>query len=277
MKNVYVGCLLVLALPLAAVCADAAEAEKPAVCAVLGGDILLGGAVDGRWAADEDVAPHLRGGEEYQLFTLTKRIGQATVSKPKQGVEEEDPCPWTFRAEITPMPEVEEEFVAVNATWDPLPRAPKLESTDQKVYQDLVRDVLQMHRIAKPKVNITRVVRIDLEGDGTDEVLITATNDRPNRIMAFDPQEGDYSLVLLRKIVGADVKTVIVAGEFFPQEGDEGEATPNILTIPAVLDANGDGVMEIFVAWKYHEGNGMDAFEVKGIDVKRIFGSGWGV
>jgi hypothetical protein len=48
--------------------------------------------------------------------------------------------------------------------------------TTQPVYVKAVRDFLNARGVADPKVQITRVLRVDLEGNGEEEVLISATN-----------------------------------------------------------------------------------------------------
>jgi len=66
--------------------------------------------------------------------------------------------------------------IGLDAPWNALPRKPMIADTTQPAYVEAVRDFLKSHGIADPKVRITRILRIDLEGDGEDEVLINATN-----------------------------------------------------------------------------------------------------
>ena len=51
---------------------------------------------------------------------------------------------------------------------------------------EAVRDFLKARGIADPKVRIIRILRVDLEGDGEEEVLINATN-------YFAEDKSDYS------------------------------------------------------------------------------------
>ena len=46
----------------------------------------------------------------------------------------------------------------------------------QQVYVEAVRDFLKTKGIEEPKVKIDNIIRVDLDGDGEDEVLISATN-----------------------------------------------------------------------------------------------------
>jgi hypothetical protein len=264
--------VLILGIP------AALPATTKTVCPVVWPEenLLLGGTVDGEWATDEQAAPRLRGGEEYQLYTLTKRLGPATGTKPRQGEEGEGPCWWAFQIQIRPLPRESEVILAIGAKWNALPRVPRIESTDQIVHHDAVRAILQEHGISAAEVNITRVLRVDLEGDGVDEVLINATNERPGRIYNLT-QKGDYSMVVLRRLSGGKVENIVLSAQYWPDEPDmDAPASPDTATVPAVLDFNGDGVLEVAVHWQHREGTGITVFEVRGDNVEQAFGTGLG-
>jgi hypothetical protein len=73
----------------------------------------------------------------------------------------------------------------------------KAKSVDptRKVYLDVVRDFLRTREIDQPKVKIDNIVRVDLDGDGEDEVLIIATNyfKKDDRVPMRSPA-GSYSM-----------------------------------------------------------------------------------
>ena len=46
------------------------------------------------------------------------------------------------------------------------------------------------------------------------------------------------------------------------------------LYVPFILDANGDGIMEVFVEGVYCPGNFMDVYEVKGRNVTKVLTNG---
>ena len=133
----------------------------------------------------------------------------------------------------------------------------------QSVYVEAVGDFLKAGEIADPKVRITRILRVDLEGDGEEEVLISATNyfseDKSDHSAApfpeapiESPRRGSYFVVILRRIVAGKVQTQLVAGEVY-QKPDESVA-PNVSQVTAVLDLNGDGKLEVVVHSFYYEG-----------------------
>jgi len=65
--------------------------------------------------------------------------------------------------------------IGLAAPWNALPRKPGIADTTQSVYVGAVRDFLKARGIADPKVQITRILRIDLDNDGEEEVLVSAT------------------------------------------------------------------------------------------------------
>jgi hypothetical protein len=128
---------------------------------------------------------------------------------------------------------------------------------------EAVHDFLKSRGIADPKVRITRILRVDLDGDGEQEVLISATNylteDKSDHSAApfpeapiDSPRPGSYSIAILRRVVAGNVQTKLVAGEVYTKP-DESVA-PNVYNLAAVLDLNGDGKLEVIVHSFYYEG-----------------------
>ena len=139
-------------------------------------------------------------------------------------------------------------MIAIAAPWNALPRKPKVIDTTQKAYVEAVRDFLKTKGIQQPKVKIESILRADLDGDGEEEVLISATNyfSKDNHLPMRSPA-GSYSMVLLRRMVAGKVETQLVEGEFHPKayvrKGDSFDA-PNAYKVIATLDLDGDGKME---------------------------------
>jgi hypothetical protein len=144
------------------------------------------------------------------------------------------------------------------APWNALPRKPKAMDTTQQVYVDAARDFLKTKGIEQPKVKIESIVRVDLDGDGEEEVLISATNyfSKKDRVPMRSPA-GSYSMVLLRRVVAGKVETQLVQGEFYPKayvSTDGSFNAPNAYKLIAVLDLDGDGKMEVVASSNYYEG-----------------------
>ncbi|MBC7288896.1 MAG: hypothetical protein H5T86_12840, partial [Armatimonadetes bacterium] len=180
----------------------------------------------------------LRGGESYTLYTLTGCVGSATGSTAELGDL------WFYDMEFAPpAPDAERTIIGICGSWNALPRVPKVESTASEVYRGVARKLLTSKGFKNPKVTLKQVIRVDLEGDGQSEVLLSATSPGLTDIGYGVPDRFPYgySFVLLRKIVGRSVKELLLAGEFYPRGGYRGQA-PCRYWVGAVLDANGDGI-----------------------------------
>jgi hypothetical protein len=108
--------------------------------------------------------------------------------------------------------------IALAAPWNALPRKPRVADTTQQVYIDAVRDFLKTKGIEQPKVKIESILRVDLDGDGEEEVLISATNYfRKDDHVPMRSPAASYSMVLLRRVVAGKVETQLIVGEFYPK------------------------------------------------------------
>jgi hypothetical protein len=219
---------------------------------------FFGASENGKWIKAERAAKSMRGKTIYQVYSLTKQIGKITAGKP-EFIEE--PCPETLA--VSPSPKMKNGVIGLAASWNALPRKPAIADVTQSVYMDVVADFLKSRGIKDPKVRITRILRVDLDGDGEEEVLISATNyftgDKTEHSAApfpeapiESPRTGSYSIVILRRVVAGKVQTQLVAGELYPKP-DESVA-PNVYQVAAVLDLNGDGKLEVIVHSFYYEG-----------------------
>jgi len=268
---------LVLVLCLAALCAawvgfasgaKAASGIHPIVDAEIG--CLLGGTVEGSWRSEEEMRPKVRGGERYRLYSLTGRLGQAVGSAVRL-----EPPGETHVVTLSPSPEKPEGVVGVCGEWDALPRSVKQQSTSQKVYQDAVREILRTRGLPVAPVGLTQVLRVDLEGDGKEEVLLSATTPKSG-YPGVTRRKGDYSFVALRSIVNGKVQTSILKGGFCLKDEGFESGCPYEYRVLAVLDLDGDGVMEVLVRWRYYEGIGAAAYVVKGGKARQVFSGGSG-
>ncbi len=144
------------------------------------------------------------------------------------------------------------------------------------MYRTAVFDILRAHGIARPDVRITRILRVDLEGDGDAEVLISATRllDKLPGVTA-----GEYSLIALRKVVDGRVRTIMVEEEYWPEDRDF--VVPNEYTIANLLDLNGDGRIDVVVDGDYYEGAATRIYDITGTEARlaleSCFGSQVGV
>ena len=215
---------------------------------------LFGATINSKWIKSEEAAKAISDERTYKIYGLTQSLGEANGAKPKPS--EEEVCSDVLTVSLSSKPD--KGAIALAAPWNALPRKPRIADTTQQVYVDAVREFLRTKEIDQPKVKIENILRVDLDGDGEEEVLISATNyfDKENRVPMRSPA-GSYSMVLLRRVVAGKVETQLVDGEFYPKaylSNDASFNAPNAYTVIAVLDLDGDGKMEVVVASSYYEG-----------------------
>jgi hypothetical protein len=230
---------------------------------------LLGGWDKDKWVLDKAAAGLLQGGEIYRFFNLTGEVGEAPGEKP---TFMEAPCPETMGVAFAKAPSGAGGLVAVGARFQALPRVPKLLNTDDKVYQEATAAILRQKGIARPQVHITQVIRVDIDGDGREEVLVSATYYADG--LSSHARPGDYSVIFLRQVVKGKVVTSLLEGDFFPKGVDFG--APGEHRVGALLDLNGDGVMEIILFGRYYEGDWASVFRLEGGKVRKLFTAGCG-
>jgi hypothetical protein len=218
-----------------------------------------------KWIKADQAAKSVTGETDYRVYSLTNELGQVKGSQPKSV---DEPCPDTLVVSLSATPKGG--IIGLAAPWNALPRKPVIADTTQPVYVEAVRDFLKGRGIKEPKVRITRILGVDLEGDGEDEVLINATNyfTKDDDVPMDGPRGGSYSIVLLRRLVAGKVRTQLVAGEIYAKP--DASIAPNLYTIPAVLDLNGDGKFEVIVHSIYYEGGETTIYEFESDSIKPV-------
>ena len=216
---------------------------------------LFGAVADGNWIKADEAAKSMTDVMTYRVYGMNLPLGEAKGDKPKN---EDAPCEETLSVSLSQKPE--NGAIAVAGTWNALPRRVQVVDSTQKVYLDGVRDFLKTKGIENPKVRIENIVRVDLDGDGEEEVLVSATNyfEKDDKKVPMRSPAGSYSMVLLRRVVAGKVETQLVEGEFYPKayvSSDQSSFNaPNAYRVIAVLDLAGDGKMEIVIGSRYYEG-----------------------
>ena len=263
MKRLSFICLLGLALTPARAADVASFLELPE-------GFIIGGRSKSGWLNSEAAGKALKTGAQYRLFSLNGEAGKITAGK---AMPNPDVCPDVWMHELTP--ETDKPFIGVSTQWDPAPRKAKQTDTTQPVYIKAAADFLATQGIAKPVVKITQILRIDLEGDGEDEVLLSATH-YPNKEggMVTSASVGNYSFVLLRRVVGGKVQTSLVEGEFYPTAKEFN--APNRYEVSGLLDLDGDGKLEIIVHSAYYEGAATSVWQLGKNGLKRVLEIGCG-
>lgn len=225
---------------------------------------LLGGVKDGKFVDAKTTFEHVKGKKKYSVYSTTDKT--ATLEIDIQAPSE--PCEDFYPANPD-LDYIEGVAVGTNPGWNLLPRATQWMDTNNPTYIKAASDALRTKGIINKAPKIRALYRVDLEGDGQEEILISATSYEGD--IQPRAKKGDYSFVLLRKIVGGKVRNIIVTGDFVTKKIDFG--APSEYRISSIIDLNGDGKMEIIIYGAYYEGGWIEAYEMKGnklADIKAL-------
>ncbi|WP_439817138.1 hypothetical protein [Zavarzinia sp. CC-PAN008] len=256
-----------LALGLASVPA-AADGPAPIVAVSPSGKAcLMGGIRDGRVLDAATMKPLLQGGEAYRVLDLYNGPVAATGSR----AVDEDICTDV----VALSPDFDQvAWVAIGGTWPPVPRPVMSQDPDQPVYVQAVLDWLKAQGIPAARTTLSQVLRLDIEGDGTDEVLLTAEYYVPGESV-LGVTAGDHAVVLMRRIAKGKIETVRVTGTAHAATDPDG--LREHYRVSALADVDGDGVPEAVIHSLYHEGEGTDAYRLNGSAPEFIMGCGCGL
>jgi len=248
-------CLLVFALIV--------PAQQEKIVPLASDYYLVGGSQNGKWLTAEKIAPTI-GKRTEMVFVNLKGIAKGDAILNNTG-EDYGACPENKMMRLEPR--IESGFaVGANAGWNLVPRVPKSIPVTNKTYRKIAADFLRTKGIIKTRINLSRIVQVDLEGDGQTETLITGNFYKKGNMEA--QTVGDYSFALLRKTVDGKTRNILIEGEFFTKR--DYYDPPNTREILAVADLNGDGRMEIVLDTHYYEGNWKQVFEIDGAKLSKV-------
>ncbi len=222
--------------------------------------ILLGGVQGETWLTSDKAAAQVGGTVQYDVHTFAKGSYQVYGYAPEFSP--------TSQEYFLSTDETLNEFgmIGVAHGWPVRQVVAQELSADNEIYQNVVLDWLKENGLPKPELDTLRIFRVDLEGDGVDEIFISATHLDESQ---HTTQSGDYSVVLMRKVVGNDAVTLLIAGDIYHSQ--ELEITYPRTYLPAsFIDLNRDGVLEVVVDFQQWENAGALIYQVTGQDILKV-------
>jgi hypothetical protein len=222
--------------------------------------LLLGGVGENEWSTPELTVARITGVFSYDAYEMTD--DRYSISG---GVEGEPICSAYFVAPETAV--AGSGLVGVLQGWQVTQRNVEELASDGGFYRQVVADWLTAEGVPAPQIDSMQVLRVDIEGDGVDEVFISAHHfvDESGHMT----EAGDYSVVLMRKVAGDDVLTLAVTGKIHTSAQPE-LTFPFTYSLANFIDLNQDGILEAVIGLKRWEGFGAAVFRIDGQETVQV-------
>jgi len=215
--------------------------------------LLLGGVSGDVWLAPDASVARFASEATYSLHTLAQERKYYFQGK---APEFSPTCKSYFIPTDADIDEVG--MVAVLDGWNVTKHVVTELSADGQFYQQAALDWLAAEGVSAPQIGILRVFRVDIEGDGTDEIFINATHLDDSQ---HTTKAGDYSILLMRKVAGNEAVTKLIVGDVYRSQ--EQEITfPRTYSLGNFIDLNQDGTMEVVVDIQKWEGFGAIVYQI---------------
>lgn len=215
---------------------------------------LLGGSKNGKWLTAKDVASNLKANQNYKFFGLEDSAASELIGEQPTN---DAPCEEFYNVNVNKNAAANGVAFGSEISWKPIPRPVGKVAADSAIYQKIVRDVLKSKGLPKSAPKITQIFRSDLDGDGKDEIVLSATNFKKG--LTPLGSVGDYSFVMLRKVAGKKAENFVLTGDFI--KTIEGAGAPAEYRVSSLADLNGDGKMEAVIFSHYYEGGSVEVFQ----------------
>ena len=226
-----------------------------------GSFLLVGGITYDGWISGVQAAQYIFNEMDYDFFNPN-----GSIQIRGSALEFDPTCGNHFMPSSVVLPEP---MVGVASGWITKERGTTDLSTDDPSYVQAVAEWFQSQGNSPTEIHITRILQADIEGDGVNEVLLSASYFKPK--FAFLTETGDYSIVLMRKVIGNNVLTIPLVKEYYVSSDPELEISyPNTYTLVEAVDLNGDGTLEVIVDVRRWEGWGAIVYRVDGQNVREV-------
>lgn len=151
--------------------------------------------------------------------------------------------------------------IAVAGVAEPRPRPVDQWNTDAPTYQQAAAEVAAGLGATTPPT-LTQLLRTDLDGNGTDEIVVTA--EHISDASGLSPTAGDWSVVFLRRVASGGVATDVLASSVVGGGGGSSGDGIERIQVATLADLNRDGSMEIALAARSADGGWTSIHAVDG-------------
>lgn len=235
-------------------------APRPIIDAATGQ--LYGAVHQGRWIAPAEIDPQALQGLDFIHYDRDGVRGATTRLRPQPTEETcSNPTYWPVTASPGPAP-----GTYLPTDWDAAPRAATRLGLDNATYSAMVSDWLATRGITDPGPRLEQALRVDLDGDGRDEVILAAERQRGS---ITSTRAGDYSVLLLRLWEQDRVVTHPVLADLYTQDCTA-ECAPRRYRVFSTLDLNGDGHLELIVTIQDYEALGQAVYSLDDLGQVRL-------
>ncbi len=230
-------------------------------------EFLLGGMVDSKWVDAEIIAGQIKPGHRFQTFNFFGQLDSVKSTDFKY--HEEGGSYWDVEFAGSAATNSN---LKIGAEVAKMPRQPRLQTGSLQVYEKVVAEYLKANRIdARPEIR--QLVRVDLDGDKAEEVIIVASNADASRPLMV---QNTYSLVFFRRAVNGKIVTTPLHEHYYHEDIQGMADSPSGYTVPYAADVNGDGCMELFIRGSYYEGFWYEVYEFNKGNLLKVLSAGIG-
>jgi len=217
--------------------------------------LILGGVTQNGWLTPAESVGRFSGEVTYSLHNMT------TASKYFLWGRVPNFSPTCQNYLVETDAQVDEGgFTGVIDGWSTTKREVTELSDDGVFYQEAVSDWLKTQGMTSPQPGTLQVFRTDLDGDGVNEIFISATHLDESQHMTYP---GDYSVVLMRKVNENEAVTIPLVADVYT-ETNNGMTYPRTYSVANFIDLNQDGIMEVVLDIQKWEGFGASVYQING-------------
>lgn len=258
-------------------------AQPDANTPVLIKGLLIGGLNQGEWMNYDDF--YSAGivdldGFVYDVYVGDELAGKAQGELPVSFLTGEPVAPdgdLNELADVKLYDENQNQVVydmAISADWDLFPRGYQSLDTDQPEYLSLAEEMIAGEGVADPVTELKQVISVDLDGDGTDEILIAADNTVDGQFEQVG--KGDNAVLIFRKMIDGQPVDQLVDSYILTEDLDYASVYRILYETMTCADLDGDGVLEVVIKSWYYEGVTYSVYKLVGDHLELAASNGVG-